>query len=215
MQPGTNRNRGRTEQQRSFARVVSGSLKVVSCMQALKECFVLGGFSHVGIRQLGESYVLLSCDEGEGLSKILTENKAWFDEMFLTVAPWDESFAVKERSVWLRCERHPASNVVRSVLFGVGELVGEVVEIDEATKRKKSWNTRGKFPDFFHKTVSGNWDGGGSEVDTEASSEEGSVGASLGVSAESEFEEFGDEGGGGTEVYGGGDDVRAGGYHQP
>ncbi|KAL9297726.1 hypothetical protein ACSQ67_023622 [Phaseolus vulgaris] len=70
-----------------------GSLKVVSCMRALKECFVLGGFSHVGIRRLGESYVLLSCDEGEGLSKILTENKAWFDEMFLTVAPWDESFA--------------------------------------------------------------------------------------------------------------------------
>ncbi|KAL9277091.1 hypothetical protein ACSQ67_025359 [Phaseolus vulgaris] len=197
-----------------------GSLKVVSCMQALKECFVLGGVSHVGIRRLGESYVLLSCDEGEGLSKILTENKAWFDEMFLTVAPWDESFAVKERSMWLRCERHPASNVVRSVLFGVGELVGEVVEIDEATKKKEKLEYKRQVSGFFHKKVSGNWDGGGSEVDTEASSEEGSVGASLGVSAKFEFEavgggEVGDEGGGGTEVYGGGDDVRAGGYHQP
>jgi len=36
-----------------------GSLKVVPCMQSLKESFVLGGFSHVSIRHLGESYVLL------------------------------------------------------------------------------------------------------------------------------------------------------------
>ena len=114
-----------------------GSLKVVSCMQALKECFVLGGFSHVSIRQLGESYVLLSCDEGEGLSKILTENKAWFDEMFLTVAPWDESFAVKERSMWLRCRGIPLQMWCDQCFFRVGELVGEVVEIDEATKKKE------------------------------------------------------------------------------
>ncbi|ESW17972.1 hypothetical protein PHAVU_006G002800, partial [Phaseolus vulgaris] len=282
-QPRTNWNRGQTEQQQSFAQVVSGevaqsgtggnaggahgeevseltvalespswlegcyvgSLKVVSCMQALKECFVLGGFSHVSIRKLGESYVLLSCDEGEGLSKILTENKAWFDEMFLTVAPWDESFAVKERSVWLRCRGIPLQMWCDQCFFRVGELVGEVVEIDEATKKKEkleyvrirvkipfnnvvkvakvlningvsctvSFEEEASFPDFFHKKVSGNWDGGGSEVDTEASSEEGSVGASLGVSAKSEFEavgggEVGDEGGGGTEVYGGGDDVQ-------
>ena len=76
-----------------------------------------------------------------------------------------------------------------------------------------SFEEEASFPDFFHKKVSGNWDGGGSEVDTEASSEEGSVGASLGVSAKFEFEavgggEVGDEGGGGTEVYGGGDDVQ-------
>ena len=71
------------------------------------------------------------------------------------------------------------------------------------------------FPDFFHKMFSGKWDGGGSEVDTEASSEEGSVGASLSVSAGSEFEvarggNEGGEGGGGMEVNGGGDEGNEG-----
>ena len=64
-----------------------GFLKVVPCMQSIKESFVMGGFSLVRIRYLGERFVLLSCDEREGLSKIIADNKAWFDEVFSSVIP--------------------------------------------------------------------------------------------------------------------------------
>jgi len=218
-----------------------GCLKMAPCTQSLKESFVLGGFSHFSLRYLGESYVLLSCAEDEGMSKILTENKVWFDDLFLTVVPWDESFAVKERLVWLRCRGIPLQMWCNQCFFRVGELVGKVVEIDEATKKKEkleyarirvkilfnsevkvakvlningvlctvSFEEEASFLDFVHKMVRCIWDGGGSEVDIEASSEEGSVGASIGVSMESEFEaagggDVGGEGGGGMEGYGGG-----------
>jgi len=197
-----------------------GSLKEVPCMQSLKESFVLGGFTHVSIRYLGESYVLLSCAEGEGLSKIITDNKAWFDDLFLTVIPWEDSFAMKDRLVWVRCRGIPLQMWCNQCFFSVGASVGEVVEIDEATEKKEkleyarfrvkislnsevsvvkvfringvlctvSLEEEACFPDISFKNLCGKWDGGGSEVDTEASSEEGSVGASLCDSAESEFE---------------------------
>ena len=56
-----------------------GRLKESPRLQSIKESFILGGFSLVRLRFLGEKYVLLSCDEGEALGKVLEDNKAWLD----------------------------------------------------------------------------------------------------------------------------------------
>ena len=113
-----------------------GCLKVVPCMQLIKESFVMGGFSLVRIRYLGERFVLLSWDEGEGLSKIIADNKSWFDELFSLVIPWDDSFAVKERLAWIRCRGIPLQLWCNQCFTRVGAPVGEVVEIEELTEKR-------------------------------------------------------------------------------
>jgi len=196
-----------------------GCLKEAPCMQSIKESFIMGGFNRVRLRYLGERYVLLSCDEGEGLSKIIVDNKAWFDEVFVLIIPWDDSFVVKERLVWIRCRGVPLQLWCNQCFTRVGAVVGEVVEIDEATEKREtpefarfrvkisvtsvvrrvkdfringvlfkvSFEEEGCIPDLAFKNLFGRWDGGGSEVDTEASSEEGSLGASICDSVDSEL----------------------------
>jgi len=197
-----------------------GCLKEAPCMQSIKESFIMGGFSLVRLRYLGERYVYLSCDEGEGLNKIIVDNKAWFDEVFVSIIPWDDSFAVKERLVWIRCRGIPLQLWCNQCFTRVGASVKVLVAIDEATEKREtlefarfrfkfpvtsvvsrvkdfringvlfkvSFVEEGCLPDIAFKNLFGKWDGGGSEVDTEASSEEGSLGASLCDSVDSEFE---------------------------
>lgn len=47
--------------------------------------------------------------------------------------PWDESFIVNERFVWVRCRGIPLHLWSRHYFESVGELVGKVVEVDQAT----------------------------------------------------------------------------------
>lgn len=175
------------------------------------------------------------------MSKIIADNKAWFDEVFLSVIPWDDSFAVKDRLVWLRCRGIPLQMWCNQCFTRVRASVGEVVEIDEAIEKKekseythfrvkipvnsvvsvvKDFSINGVLctvsleeeaciPDISFKNFCSKWDGGGSKVDTEASSEEGSLGASLCDSADSKIEvggggRVGNEGGGGMDVVGDG-----------
>jgi len=74
---------------------------------------------------------------------------------------------------------------------------------------KVSFEEEGSTPNISFKKLFGKWDGGGSDVDTEASSEEGSLGASLCDSVGSKFDvaEGGRvtvDGGGRVEATGGG-----------
>ncbi|ESW07945.1 hypothetical protein PHAVU_009G005600, partial [Phaseolus vulgaris] len=192
-----------------------GSFKEIPCMQSIKESFVMGGFNLVKLRYLGGRFVMLSCDEGGSLRKIIADNRSWFDEVFSTVTPWDGSFVLKERCAWIRCRGIPLQFWCNQSFSKVGVVVGEVVEIDEATEKRETV----EFAHFRVKTMVniavnmekefcingcpckvtfveevsfaemclGKWDGGVSEVDTEASSDEGSLGASLYDSVGSEF----------------------------
>ncbi|ESW18232.1 hypothetical protein PHAVU_006G023800, partial [Phaseolus vulgaris] len=184
-----------------------GCFKEIPCLQTIKESFVMGGFSLVKLRYLGGRFVLLSCDEGGSLRKILADNRSWFDEVFSTVTPWDGSFVPKERCAWIRCRGIPLQFWCNQSFSKVGVVVGEVLDIDEATEKRETV----EFARFRVKTMVstavnvekelcingcsckvtfveevsfpemylGKWDGGTYEVDTEASSDEGSLGASL------------------------------------
>jgi len=206
-----------------------GSFKEIPCLQSIKESFVMGGFSLVKLRYLGGRFVLLSCEEEGSLRKIITDNRSWFDEVFSSVTPWDGSFVLKERCAWIRCRGIPLQLWCNQSFSKVGVVVGEVVEIDEATEKRETLlfacvrvktsvcTAINMEKDFiingcqckvtFEEEVSfpemciGKWDGGGSEVDTEASSDEGSLGASL---CDSVGSEFGAAGEGGVGVVGGG-----------
>ena len=181
-----------------------GSFKEFSCLQSIKESFVMGGFSLVKLRYLGGRFALLSCEEEGSLRKIITDNRSWFDEIFTSVTPWDGSFELKERCAWIRCRGILLQLWCNQSFSKVGAVVGEVVETDEATEKRETLefarvrvktlvsSTINMEKDFvingcqckvtFEEEVSfpemwiGKWNGGGSEVDTEASSDEGSLG---------------------------------------
>ncbi|KAK8466935.1 hypothetical protein PHAVU_008G195328 [Phaseolus vulgaris] len=191
-------------------------------MQVIKESFVLGGFSLVKVRYLGGRFVLLSCDDGGSLKKIIADNRSWFDEAFSAVTPWDGSFELKERFAWIRCSGIPLQFWCKHSFSKIGVVVGEVMEVDEVTERRETVEfARFRVKTSVRSTVNmekelcingrsckvafveemsvpeqslGKWNGGALEVDTEANSDDGSVGASLCDSVGSELGLAGDGG---------------------
>jgi len=71
-------------------------LKAVDA-QAIKKSFVLGGFNLVRVRYLREKYVLLSCEEECLIERLIADNKEWFEGIFGSIVPWDDSFVVSEK----------------------------------------------------------------------------------------------------------------------
>jgi len=108
-----------------------GCIRDHSCIQTIKESFVLGGFSVVKLRFLGERFVLLSCDAADVLGKLILDNKAWFNGLFLSVVPWDGAFAVTDRFIWVHCRGIPLQFWCSQCFINIGALVGKVIQIDE------------------------------------------------------------------------------------
>jgi len=98
----------------------------------------MGGFSLVKLRYLGGRFALLSCEEEGSLRKIIANNRSWFDEIFTSVTPWDGSFELKERCAWICCRGIPLQIWCNQSFSKVGAVVGEVVEIDEATEKRET-----------------------------------------------------------------------------
>ncbi|XP_068477241.1 uncharacterized protein [Phaseolus vulgaris] len=183
------------EQDDSLEGSYVGSLKELPSMHVIKESFVMGGFSLVKVRYLGGRFVLLSCDDGGSLRKIIADNKSWFDKVFSAVTPWDGSFELTERYARIRCSGIPLQFWWNHSFSKIGAVVGEVVEVDEATKRREIVEfARFRVKTTVRTTVNmekefcingrsckvafveevcvpewrlGKWDGGASEVDTE------------------------------------------------
>ncbi|KAK7342045.1 hypothetical protein VNO80_24987 [Phaseolus coccineus] len=105
-----------------------------SNFQAIKESLFLGGCDFVRLRFLGENFVLLSCEDADNLAKVIEGNKDWLDNIFDSLVPWENSFLVSEKIIWVR---------VRGLLLVfwsshcfelIGNLVGSLVKVDEATE---------------------------------------------------------------------------------
>jgi len=80
-----------------------------------------------------DNYVLLSCNEDGLIGKLIEKNKDWFAGMFVSILPWDESFAVNERYAWVRCRGLPLQLWSNQCFESIRALVGKVVEVDQAT----------------------------------------------------------------------------------
>jgi len=87
----------------------------------------------VKLRSLGEKFVLLSCDEVGLLEEIVAGNKDLLDGIFKSIVPWDDSFAVGKKFVWIHCRGIPLALWSNQCFESVGSLVGALVEVDNAT----------------------------------------------------------------------------------
>ena len=63
--------------------------------------------SLVRLRYLGEKYVPLCCEYGGIIEKAIIENKYWFDNLFGSIVPWNNSFVVTGKFVWVSCSGIP------------------------------------------------------------------------------------------------------------
>ncbi|ESW15862.1 hypothetical protein PHAVU_007G108700, partial [Phaseolus vulgaris] len=110
-----------------------GRLIELKNVMSIKESFFLSGINSVKLRSLGEKFVLLSCDEAGLLEEIVAGNKDLLDGIFESIVPWDDSFAVGKKFVWVRCRGIPLALWSNQCFESVGSLVGALVEVDNAT----------------------------------------------------------------------------------
>ena len=110
-----------------------GRLIELKNVMSIKESFFLSGINSVKLRSLGEKFVLLSCDEAGLLEEIVAGNKDLLDRIFESIVPWDDSFAVGEKFIWVRCRGIPLALWSNQCFESIGSLVSALVEVDNAT----------------------------------------------------------------------------------
>jgi len=114
-----------------------GKLLKVADAQTVKKSFILGGFNLVRVRYLGERYVLLSCEEEGLIERLITDNKEWFEGIFGSIVPWDDSFVVAEKIAWFRCRGIPLTLWSNQCFEHIGALIGKLEAVDEGTVSKE------------------------------------------------------------------------------
>nr|XP_007133499.1 hypothetical protein PHAVU_011G184000g [Phaseolus vulgaris]ESW05493.1 hypothetical protein PHAVU_011G184000g [Phaseolus vulgaris] len=109
-----------------------GKLSDAGMVQVVKESFIMEGVDFIRVRYLGGQYVLLSGESDGIIQKTLKDNKEMMGALFESIVPWEESFAVDEKVVWVRCRGLPLSMWNRGCFERVAAHVGSLVEVDEA-----------------------------------------------------------------------------------
>ncbi|ESW06482.1 hypothetical protein PHAVU_010G051400, partial [Phaseolus vulgaris] len=89
-----------------------GHLRESAKLQSIKESFILGGFSLVRVRLLGEN-------------------------LFSELSPWRDSFVVPERFAWVHCRGIPLQLWCNQCFISIGSLVGEVIEVNAAIEKNE------------------------------------------------------------------------------
>jgi len=106
-------------------------------MWGIKESFILGGFNLVRVKFLGGMYALLSFEEEGQIKRIIIDNKEWFEGIFESIVPWDDSFAVSEKIASFRCRGILLTLWSNQCSKRIGALIGTLVEVDEGTISKE------------------------------------------------------------------------------
>ena len=110
-----------------------GKLSDAGMVQVVKESFIMEGVDFIRVRYLGGQYVLLSGESDGMIQKTLKNNKETMGALFESIIPWEESFAVDEKVVWVRCRGLPLSMWNRGCFERVAAQVGSLVEVDGST----------------------------------------------------------------------------------
>jgi len=110
-----------------------GKLSDVGMVQVVKESFIMECVDFIRVRYLGGQYVLLTGESDGMVQKTLKNNKEMMAALFESIVPWEESFAVDEKVVWIRCRGLPLSMWNRGCFERVVAQVGSLVEVDGAT----------------------------------------------------------------------------------
>jgi len=110
-----------------------GKLSDVGMVQVVKESFIMEGVDFIRVRYLGGQYVLLTGESDGMIQKTLKNNKEMMAALYESIVPWEESFAVDEKVVWVRCRALPLSMWNRGCFERVAAQVGSLVEVDGAT----------------------------------------------------------------------------------
>ncbi|KAL9315723.1 hypothetical protein ACSQ67_016724 [Phaseolus vulgaris] len=102
-------------------------------VQVVKESFIMEGVDFIRVRYLGGRVCALVGGIGWDDSKTLKNNKETMGALFESIIPWEESFAVDEKVVWVRCGGLPLSMWNRGCFERVAAQVGSLVEVDGST----------------------------------------------------------------------------------
>ena len=110
-----------------------GRVSDLNKVSSLNESFILGGLGYIKVKFLGGFHVLLKGENELKIKDAIEENKAWFEEMFDTIIPWDEQFVAVDKLVWVRCRGLPLKLWNTDCFKHIAVLLGTLIEVDEAT----------------------------------------------------------------------------------
>ncbi|KAK8472198.1 hypothetical protein PHAVU_002G142300, partial [Phaseolus vulgaris] len=110
-----------------------GRVSDLSKVSSLNESFILGGLGYIKVKFLGGFHVLLKGENELKIKEGIEENKAWFEEMFDTIIPWEEQFVAVDKLVWVRCRGLPLKLWNTDCFKHIAALLGTLIEVDEAT----------------------------------------------------------------------------------
>ncbi|ESW34547.1 hypothetical protein PHAVU_001G161800 [Phaseolus vulgaris] len=110
-----------------------GRVSDLNKVSSLNESFILGGLGYIKVKFLGGFHVLLKGENELKIKDAIEENKAWFEEMFDTIIPWEEQFVAVDKLVWVRCRGLPLKLWNTDCFKHIAALLGTLIEVDEAT----------------------------------------------------------------------------------
>ncbi|ESW33234.1 hypothetical protein PHAVU_001G053800, partial [Phaseolus vulgaris] len=128
---------GKENQKRTQGVVVQSGIHTRVKEDCVRQSFLMEGYNFNRMRYLGGLYVLLSGESDEALQKSIEDNKETFAEFFDSVVPWDNSFVVEDKVVWVRCRGIPLKFWNKNCFKQVATLVGALIEVDVATLQQK------------------------------------------------------------------------------
>ncbi|GKV27198.1 hypothetical protein SLEP1_g36396 [Rubroshorea leprosula] len=98
------------------------------------------GMFSIKTRAMGGKLVLLDSEDKEELKEIIENAKAWLNQWFDDVTPWDPTMVATKRTVWLKCFGVPLHVWGLEFFASIASVWEKFISLDDNTRLKKRFD---------------------------------------------------------------------------
>jgi len=116
---------------------VVGRVNNYDLIESIQEHFITGGMGSLSTKYMGDNMMLISGGEGTEVTKVVEENKSWFETMFDSIMPWSNCEIAGNKVIWVRCRGLPLSCWNEECLRKVMAIFGTLTKVVQIVNSKK------------------------------------------------------------------------------
>jgi len=120
-------------------RCVVGRVNNYDLIESIQEHFIMGGMGSLSAKYMGDNMMLISGGEGIEVTKVVEENKSWFETMFDSIVPWSNREIAGNKVIWVRCRGLPLSCWNEECLTKVMATFGTLIKVVQIVNSKKDF----------------------------------------------------------------------------